>query len=220
MELFETMSTSRSIRRYRTDPVDEYVLWQCLKAASYAPTGSNAQDWRIIVLDSPEARELLGPAYRRGAAWSMGVYGVSRPAPDDMSRRARMTRSMFELVDNFESIPYYVLFCTQLWDNLPDLLAGSCVYPAVQNFMLAARSFGLGTLPTMWFMECEDELHELLDLPRSWHIAALLPLGYPKGRHGPLHRKPIEEQVYWNRFGNQRPAPAGLHLDGAVERTP
>jgi nitroreductase len=218
MRLFEAMSTARSIRRYRKDPVDEFVLWQCLKAAGYAPSGSNAQDWRIIVLDSPEARALLGPAYRRGAAWSMSIYGVKRPADDDMSRRARMTRSMFELVDNFESIPCYVLFCAKLWDNLPDRLAGSCVYPAMQNFILAARSFGLGTLPTMWFMECEDELHELLGLPRDWRIAALLPLGYPKGRHGPLHRKPIEELVYWNHFGDRRPAPPDLHLPGALEK--
>jgi nitroreductase len=217
MELFEAMSTCRSIRRYRSDPVDEYVLWQCLKAAGYAPSGSNAQDWRIIVMDSPEARAILGPAYRRGAAWSMGVYGVSRPDPDDMSRRARMTRSMFDLVDDFEQIPYYVLFCTETWDNLPELLTGSCVYPAMQNFMLAARHFGLGTLPTMWFMECEDELHELLELPRDWHMVALMPLGYPQGRHGPVHRKPIEQLVHWNRYGNQRGAPPDLALPGEAE---
>lgn len=219
MELFEAMSTCRSIRRFRPDSIDEYVLWQCLKAAGYAPTGSNAQDWRIVVLDSAEARAILGPAYRKGAAWSMSIYGVSRPPDDDMSRRARMTRSMFELVDNFESIPYYVVFCTQLWDNLPDRLAGSCIYPAVQNFMLAARSFGLGTIPTMWFMECEEELRQLMDLPEEWHIAALMPLGYPKGRHGPLHRKPIEELVHWNRFGSQRPAPPDLQLPGALEKS-
>ena len=139
----------------------------------------------------------------------MGIYGVTRPPDDDQSRRARMTRSMFELVDNFESIPYYVIFLTELWDNLPDHLAGSAVYPAVHNFMLAARSFGSGTVPTMWFMECEDELRALLEIPEMWHIAALMPLGYPKGSHGPLHRRPIEELVHWNRFGDQRPAPDG-----------
>ena len=218
MELFEAMSTCRSIRRYRPDPVDEYVLWQCLKAAGYAPSGSNAQAWRIIVVDSDEARALLGPAYRKGAEWSMGIYGVTRPPDDDQTRRARMTRSMFELVDNFESIPYYVIFVTELWDNLPDHIAGAAVYAAVHNFMLAARSFGLGTVPTMWFMECEDELHAMLEIPETWHIAALMPLGYPKGHHGPLHRRPIEELVHWNRFGDQRAAPEGLALPGALEK--
>jgi nitroreductase len=218
MELFEAMSTCRSIRRYRSDPVDEDLVWQCLKAAGYAPSGSNEQPWQFIVVNSPEGRALLGPAYRKGAEWSMGIYGVTRPPADDTSRRARMTRSMFELVDNFEDIPYYVIFCTRLWDNLPDHIAGSAIYPAMHNFMLAARSFGLGTLPTMWFMECEEELHQLLELPEEWHIAALMPLGYPKGQHGPLHRRPIEQLVHWNKFGNQRSAPPDVHLPGEVER--
>lgn len=205
MELFEAMATTRSIRRFEDRPVSEELIWECLQAALYAPTGHNTQPWRACVLAGDEARALLGPAYRKGWEWSSGLYNIERPEPDDMSRSARSRRSMYDFVERFEEIPYYVVFCAEHWDNLPDHLAGANVYPGMQNFMLAARSFGLGTVPTMWFMECEEELRELIGVPEGWRIVGLLPVGYPQGNHGPLRRRPIEEVVFWERWDNVRP---------------
>jgi nitroreductase len=207
VDLFEAMSTCRSIRRYRTDPIDEDVLWKCIEAAGYAPSGSNARPWRIIVVQSEEARALLGPAYRAGMEWSAEIYGISRPDPADNSRKARMTRSMYEMVDHFEEIPMYIVFAAEVQPNLPERIVGVSVYPAMQNFILAARSFGLGTIPTGWFTKCEEELMELLAIPKDWFIAALLPLGVPKGRHGTLYRRPVEEQVYWDSWDVRRTPP-------------
>jgi nitroreductase len=218
MELFETMSTCRSIRRYRTDVVDEETVWKCVEAAGYAPSGSNAQPWRIIVAGSPKVRALLGPAYRAGWAWSANIYGIQPPANEDTSRKARMTRAMYELVDSFESIPLYIIFVAENLEDLPDRLAGSAVYPAMQNFILAARSFGIGTVPTMWFMQCEEELRDLLGIPDGWDIAALLPFGYPKGRHGPLYRRPAETSVYWDKWGEVRTRPPVIMSAGDSDR--
>ena len=70
------MSTARAIRRYRADPVPDDVLRRCLEAATWAPSGSNRQAWRFVVLRSPEVRAVLGPAYRRGWAGMSGGYGI------------------------------------------------------------------------------------------------------------------------------------------------
>ena len=143
-ELWETMRTARTVRRFRDTPVSDDVLARCLEAATWAPNGSNEQAWRFVVLRSPEVRALFGPAYRDGLAHIVDLYGMARPAADDDSRRARMTRSMFHLVDHVDEVPVFVLFCTRPTPGFPELLVGASIYPALQNFLLAARAHGLG----------------------------------------------------------------------------
>ena len=200
VELIEAMSTCRAIRRFRAEPVAEDVLTECLRAATYAPSGSNEQAWKFCVLRSAEARDLLGPAYRRGWQATAAIYGIERPAATDTSRRARSTRAIFEFVDNFEQIPVYVLFCARHHPNQPEIFVGASIYPAMQNFLLAARERGLGGVITTWFRECEAELRTLVGIPDGWEIAALVPVGYPRGRHGPVRRGAIENVVCWDQW--------------------
>jgi nitroreductase len=200
MELMDAMRTCRAIRRFRPDPVPHEVLLECLEAATYAPSGTNEQAWRFCVLESPEARALLGPAYRLGWERTATIYGIERPAPDDPSRRARMTRSIYELVDDFEAVPVYVLFCTLQHEGWPPLLTGASIYPALQNFLLAARERGLGGVMTTWFSECEVELRALVGIPDEFVIAALIPVGYPKGHHGQVRRAPVAQVVSWDHW--------------------
>ena len=200
MDLMEAMGTCRAIRRFRSDPVPTEVLTDCLRAATYAPSGSNEQAWKFCVLRSTEARELLGPAYRRGWHNTAALYGTQRPEPSDQSRRSRFARTMFEFVDNFEQIPLYVLFCARQHPNQPELFVGASIYPAMQNFLLAARERGLGGVITTWFTECEAELRALVGIPDGWKIAALVPVGYPRGSHGPVKRGPLEDVVCWDEW--------------------
>ena len=195
LDVFDAMRTNRAVRRYRLDAVPDDVLRRCLEAATWAPSGSNRQPWRFVVLRSPEVRAVLGPAYRRGWAEMGAGYGLSEVDPDDNSPRARMGRTMQEFVDNFESVPVYVLFCVEGRGRPPLLSDGASIYPAMQNFMLAARAHGLGTVPTTWFAYAEDELRQVVGIPDEWLIAALLPVGYPRGGHGPVRRRPVDDFV-------------------------
>ena len=198
MELIDAMRTCRAIRRFRPDPVPPDLLRECLQAATYAPSGSNEQAWRFCVLQSEAARALLGPAYRRGWNQTAALYDIERPDTNDTSRRARATRAIFEFVDTFEEIPLYVLFCARRHPGQPELFVGASIYPAMQNFLLAARERGLGGVITTWFRECEAELRLLVGIPDGWEIASLVPIGYPRGRHGPLKRAPIEDVTCWD----------------------
>jgi nitroreductase len=200
IDLYDAMRTARAIRRYRPDPVPDDVLRRCLEAATWAPSGSNRQAWRFVVLRSPEVRAILGPAYRKGWAEMSGGYGISGDIdPSDTSPTARMGRTMRHFVDHFEDVPVYVLFCLK-GRGFSHLSEGASIYPAVQNFVLAARAEGLGTVMTSWFMFCERELRDAIGVPDDWMLAALLPLGYPVGHHGPVRRRPVEQVVAVDRW--------------------
>ena len=201
MELREAMRTARAVRRYRSDPVPDDVLARCLEAASWAPSGSNRQGWRFVVLRSPEARAVLGAAYRRGWAEMAGAYGAA-PDPSDDSRRARLLRTMAHFVEHFEEVPVYVLFCVRAREREPWLTDGASVYPGVQNFLLAARDEGLGAVITTWFEYCQPELREVVGSPDDWLLAALVPVGWPVGSHGPVRRRPLSELASVDRWDN------------------
>lgn len=201
MEVYDAMRTARAIRRYKPDPVPDEVLRRCLQAATWAPSGSNRQAWRFCVLRSPEVRAVLGPAYRKGWDQMAGGYGITGEIdPNDDSPTARMGRTMRHFVDHFEEVPAYVLFCLKGRAGHEPLTEGASIYPAVQNFMLAARAEGLGTVMTSWFMFGERELRDVVGIPDDWRLAALLPVGYPVGHHGPVRRRPVEAVACVDRW--------------------
>jgi hypothetical protein len=114
--LLEGLTTTRSIRRYTKEPISKAALRSMLFAATRAPSGSNRQPFRFIVLtDGPKARaakELIGGAARNawGAKRRNDGYDSGSGTRSD-SPKARMARTMEEYVDNFEECPALVLPC-------------------------------------------------------------------------------------------------------------
>jgi nitroreductase len=98
-DVWEVLSTARSIRRYTDDPVDDKTLNRCLEAATWAPNGANGQLWRFIVLDAPEQRAAVAECAKIALQTIEPVYGMIRPAADDQSRAARNNRATYELHD-------------------------------------------------------------------------------------------------------------------------
>jgi nitroreductase len=202
-DLYEGLLSTRSIRRFKPDPVSDEDLAAILFAASRAPNGSNRQAFRFLVLrDGPvaaEAKALLGGAFREmWASMSKGDY--ARLADGDQSTAAgRAGRAMQQFVDRFEQIPVVVLPCLIRYRK-PDPTEGASVYPACQNLLLAARARGLGGVLTMWHAAVEDELRALLGIPDGTSVAATIPIGYPEGKHGPVRRRPLTEVVYEDRW--------------------
>ena len=98
-DVWEVMSTARTIRRFTDEPVDDATVTRCLEAATWAPSGANAQAWRFVVLRSPEQRAVVAKAAAHALEVIEPVYGMSRPADDDHSPRARNNRATYELHD-------------------------------------------------------------------------------------------------------------------------
>jgi nitroreductase len=189
-DVWEVMATARSLRRFTDEPVDEATLARCLQAATWAPSGANAQAWRFVVLSSPEQRAVVAEAAARALQVIEPVYGMSRPADDDQSRAARSNRATYELHDRAGDLTS-VLFCQQRFDSASELLLGGSIFPAMQNFLLAARALGLGACPTGWASYSgEAVMRDSFGVPDEWALAGHVVVGWPRGAHGPVRRRP------------------------------
>lgn len=199
-DLWDVLSTARTIRRFTDEPVDDLTLSRCLRAATWAPSGANAQGWRFIVLRSPEQRAVVAQAAARALAVIEPVYGMQRPAAGDVGRQARNNRATYELHDRAGEFTS-VLFAQKHYPTASELLLGGSIFPAMQNFLLAARAQGLGACPTGWASYGGEQLlREAVGVPEDWLIAGHVVVGWPKGRHGPLRRRPLSTAVNLDRW--------------------
>jgi nitroreductase len=215
VELYEGIMTTRAMRRFTDEPVDIDVVQACLRAAVQGPSGGNIQPYQFLVVTDPALRRRIADIYLR--AWERyapAVAAVTPPArTEDAARRhARNVEASDRLARSLADVPVHVLVLMPrismvVTDDDGDMDVGptyASVYPAVQNFILAARAHGLGTVLTTVYRVYEDEIRELLDIPDRFEVVALLPLGHPRGSWGVAPRRPAESLTSWERFGNRR----------------
>jgi nitroreductase len=203
--LLEGLSTTRAIRRYRDEPVPPEALRAMLFAATRAPSGSNRQPFRFIVLtDGPkaaEAKALIAGAARRVWSGKRVNDGYDRGSgTEENSPKARMAATMQRYTDEFERVPVLVLPCLVRYRE-PTAFEGASIFPAMQNLLLAARALGYGGALTGFHFMVEDELRQLLGVPEGVFMAGTITIGRPEGHHGPVRRRPLGELVYGEAWG-------------------
>lgn len=205
MDLLEGLVTTRAIRRYTDQPVTDQELTTVLWAATRAPSGSNRQPFRFIVLrhgpQAAEARRLLGDAARR--MWDSKRASdryTTGSGIDPASPKARMARTMSHYTEHLSDAPVIVLACLVRYREA-NPFEGSSVYPACQNLLLAARAIGLGGVLTQVQLLVAEELRATLAVPENVALHATITLGHPAGRHGPVRRRPLSELVYEDQWG-------------------
>ncbi len=198
--LFEIIHTTRSMRRLKPDPVPDALISRILEAGTAAPSGGNMQRWRFLVVRDPKVKERVAVYYRR--AWHEQVlprYRAGTPAPGTSPERfQRMLEAAQHLADHLHEAPVWIVACLQ---GPPSPTAGSSIYPSVQNMLLAARALGLGATLTTLYLAFKKEVEAELGLPEDAHSYALLPIGWPLGRFGPVGRQPLSEVVFEDRWG-------------------
>jgi nitroreductase len=204
--LYQGLLTTRAIRRYRDEPVPDEILRDILFAATRAPSGSNRQPFRFIVLSdgevAAEAKRLIGTDARRFWETKRAADGYDKGSGTQAdSPKSRLARTMQHYVDTFESVPVVILACFVRHRETADSTDGASVYPACQNLLLAARSFGYGGVMTIWHYAVAAELRALLEIPDNVLLMATITLGRPEGHHGPVRRRPLPELVYGEKWG-------------------
>jgi nitroreductase len=199
--LFEIMQSTRSMRRLRPDPVPDALIRRVLEAGTWAANGGNMQSWRFLVIRDPAVKGAVAAYYRR--AWNEIVgprYRANTPSPDTTPERfARMLAAAEYLAEHLHEAPVWVVPC--LAGATPTRTSGSSIYPAVQNILLAARALGLGATLTTLHLQFEKEAEAAMGLPPHVHSYALLPIGYPIGRFGPVRRGALADVVYEDQWG-------------------
>ncbi|MDO8362196.1 MAG: nitroreductase family protein [Actinomycetota bacterium] len=220
MSTVEAIMTTRAMRRFSDRPVADADIEACLRVAQQAPSGGNVQPQQYVVVTDADVRARLGELYRR--AYTRYERSLPEPSsfPDEAQAAAwRRTRDASRhLADHLGEVPALVLFLQPVipWgshDEEGPMDIGrldASVYPAVQNFCIAARTMGLGTALTTVIRVYSAEVLELLGVPTRddgsprFEIAALVPVGYPLGRFGVAARKPAAAVTHWNRWGDKR----------------
>jgi nitroreductase len=219
---FEILYSLRAMRRLKPDPVPDDLIWRVLEAATQAPSGGNSQPWAFVVVRDPARKAFIQERYKR--AWDIYLHAnleaaAKAPplAPADAEKRLRMVQSATNLAEHLHEAPVLLLICMLPRDLVllkdaegrprsPAALYAS-IFPAAQNVLLACRALGLGaTLTTLHLMH-EAEIKQELGIPPEVEAVALIPIGYPVGRFGPVTRAPVQQVTYWDSWGIQRARP-------------
>jgi nitroreductase len=181
--------------------VPNELIRKILEAGVCAPSGGNMQRWRFLVIRDAKIKETVGVLYKR--AWDEQVaprYRSGEPAPGTSRERfERMLDAAEYLAAHIHEAPVWIVPCLE--GGTPTRTSGSSIYPAVQNMLLAARALGLGATLTTLYLQFEKEAGAASGLPPNVHSYALLPIGYPMGRFGPVRRIALADVVYEDRWG-------------------
>jgi nitroreductase len=208
-ELFDILHTTRAMRRLKPDPVPDALVHQILQAATDAPSGGNRQPWRFLVIKDPQIKRQVQRYYQKALDEVVAPrYRISAPPPGvTREQYDRHIDAVTYLTKHFHEAPVWIVACLEEGDQIPTRWSGASIYPAVQNILLAARTLGLGATLTTRHLLFEDEVEDILGLPPGVHSYAIIPIGYPMGRFGPVRRGPVANVVYLDRWGQPYPKP-------------
>jgi nitroreductase len=198
------LTTTRAVRR-RLDvarAVDLDVVVDCLRIATQAPTGSNQQTWRWLVVTDPEVRTALADLYRNLPGDRPPTRLGSVPPPEE--QQARVGESAQHLMAHLHEVPVLVVPCVEDVGGAAGWAPS--IYPAVWSFMLALRSRGLGSVLTTVHLYREAEAAELLGVPDGFVQSCLIPVAHHTGDDfRPAARRPVEEVTYLDHWGAPLP---------------
>jgi len=195
--LLEGIRTARAIRRLRPDPVPRALVRKVCEAGTYAPSGGNRQPWVFIAVMEPERRAWVAERYRVNfrAYIAPALEAAKNPSFPEAGRRNM--RAALWLAENLHEAPVHLFVAG--WKRRGEA-QGQALFPCIQNVLLACRAVGLGASLTTLHRSFGDECDRWLGLPDACPTIALLPVGWPVGKHGRPPRKPIDESLHWERF--------------------
>ena len=201
-DIFEIMHTMRAMRRLKPDPVPDELIRKILLAGQAAANGGNTQRWRFLVLKNHPGKKVVQGYYKKLFDEVVGPrYRNSAPPPgSDQPKQLRQMAANQYLTDHYHEAPVWIVACLEAGEN-PNRTAGSSIYGAVQNMCLATRALGLGTTLTTRHTGYGKEVDAIFGLPACVQSYAILPIGWPMGRFGPLGRGPLKDVVYQDKWG-------------------
>ena len=203
----ELLSTTRAVRK-RLDlarEVPRAVIEECIALSMQAPTGSNSQGWRWVVVEDPDKRRALADLYRRGGEGYLTAASEQYTQAGD-AQTQRVFGSALYLLEHLHEVPLHVIPCIE--GRPPDgapaaAMAGlfGSIFPAVWSFQLALRARGLGSCLTTLHLVHEAEAAELLGIPDNVMQVALLPVAYTVGTDFKrADRPPVSTITHWDHW--------------------
>ena len=200
-DLDAVMYSSRAMRRLQPRAVPEPMLIKLIDAANQAPSGSNAQLTRWVIVRDPEQKKKLAALNR--------LHGEPHIAADVAKPKDAKLKRMLDAVvwqmDHLHEVPALIVACydyEMVVDGMDIYRKAGSVWPGVQNLLLMARSLGLGAAPTTLALRDQGMVREALSLPETFAALCLIPVGFPQGRFGPVTRNPVEDIMRFDRWSD------------------
>ncbi|MBI4678208.1 MAG: nitroreductase family protein [Elusimicrobia bacterium] len=203
----DLMKSRRSVRRFKPDLPGRGLIEKLIEAAVTAPSASNKQPWRFLVVTSRPAVSRMADAVREA---------VERVSKHVEAGWRDAFRDYGDYFTRFESAPVVIvplyrgleLLSNMTGPSLPQadrrrivaLEAGSglvSVSLAIQNLLLMAHSLGLGASAMTGPLIALDKVRAILEVPGSWDVAAVIPVGFPAEEPPPISRKSAEQVTRW-----------------------
>ena len=203
--LLEAMRTARAIRRLRPDPVPPGLIRKVCEAGTFAPSGGNRQPWIFVAVTEPERRAWIAQRYRaRFRQYILPALEHAEADPDFPEAKVRNMRAALHLADHMHEAPVHLFVAG--WKRRGETQS-QALFPAIQNILLACRAVGLGASLTTVHLADGPEIDAYLGLSEATPSCALLPIGWPLGRHGRPPRAPVDEKLHFERVPEGAIAP-------------
>ncbi len=205
--IFEIIDSTRAMKRLKREPVPEELLHKVLDAGTKAPSGVNTQPWEFLVVRDAETKKWIQERYLHCTQERFGALVDSLDGLD--TPHARMLRTVMHLAEHLHEVPVLLFVCGHRdWPAAVPVekrvgkapAPYGSIYPCAQNILLACRAVGLGASLTTMHHMFEEELAQHLEVPEDVAVVALLPIGFPQGRFGPVTRKPVQELTHRDRW--------------------
>jgi nitroreductase len=214
MELYDVMRTTFAVREFTDDPLPDPILYRILDNARFAPSGGNRQGTHVIAVRDAGMRERLRDLNVPGARryFAQLLAGESPWNPVETSDVPAATIAGTVVPDEFTApfaraavvlvITVDLSYAAAMDQHLGrvGVVTGASVYPLVWNILLAARNEGYGGILTTMAVAEEEQIRDLLTIPDTHAVAALVPLGKPTRQLSKLRRRPVEEFATRDRF--------------------
>lgn len=214
-DILDVISSRRSIRRFKPDPVPDELIDKIIEAARWSPSGENEQPWRLIIVRDPETKAKIGQIAKVGSGaritaefslsdyWQKHFAGVKDPVKREKLFKTMYTGQVSEFAGN---APVVIVMCgilEDMFDTPYDLSA------CAMNILLEAHSLGLGACwvhgPAV-YPSLIKRVKELLKIPSGmgeYKIISTISLGWPDESPKVRGKREASEIVYWEEFGNK-----------------
>ena len=204
-KFIELLKSRRSIRAYKPDPIPNEYIQKIIEAARWAPSGGNSQPWEFIVIQKKELKDRIADLFIKSLA-------LVREAELTREKEMRMPALVGEMMEpGFKNAPVLILLCgdPRLNEAFPLVVFkkyGHEVFisnlgSAFLCMQLAAKALALGS---QWVSAAgsfmEDDLKELLNIPKGFRIYDMMAVGYAAYQLGPRSPREIDEITHYDQY--------------------
>ena len=197
LPLLDAIRTTRAIRRLAPDPVPQALIRKVCEAGTFAPSGGNRQPWYFIAVHDAERRAFIAERYRKAFARYIAPAVEAAKSPDYPEAKRKNVLAALHLAEHLHEAPVHLFVAGWMRRGSEQSQA---LFPCIQNILLACRAVGLGASLTTVHRAFGREIDHYLGLPERIPTAALLPIGWPRGRYGQPQRKSVDECLFVDRF--------------------